>query len=129
MPGLETRWARANNLTVANFSATCFLTGAELQLNRAYPVGLIDSSWAGVSITALSSMASCGRCGLDARAGCPGGNPYVGLGGGWWRWWEVGGGWWVVGAVERVCATHARAHTHTARTHMVQRYQYGQCSD
>ena len=77
LPGLETRWTRASSIAVANFSATCFLTGTELQLNRSYPVGLIDSSWAGVSITTLSSMASCGRCGLDARVGCSGGSPCV----------------------------------------------------
>lgn len=70
LPGLETRWSRASNLTVSNFSAFCFLTGAGLQHVRKYPIGLIDSSWAGVAITPLSSRASCARCGVDGTRGC-----------------------------------------------------------
>jgi sialate O-acetylesterase len=70
LPGLETRWSRASNVTVSNFSAFCFLTGAGLQHVRKYPIGLIDSSWAGVAITPLSSRASCARCGVDGTRGC-----------------------------------------------------------
>ena len=70
LPGLETRWSRTSNVTVSNFSAFCFLTGAGLQKVRKYPIGLIDSSWAGVAITPLSSRASCARCGVDGTRGC-----------------------------------------------------------
>lgn len=73
LSALETGWVAANNVTVANFSATCFLTGSMLQLSRGYPIGLIDSSWAGVGITTLSSRTSCARCAVDALVGCPGG--------------------------------------------------------
>lgn len=76
LPALETRWTPASNVSVANFSATCFLTGSMLQRQRGYPVGLIDSSWAGVGITTLSSAASCARCGIDANIGCPGSARY-----------------------------------------------------
>eukprot|EP00040_Diaphanoeca_grandis_P022019 m.117790 g.117790 ORF g.117790 m.117790 type:complete len:536 (-) comp28606_c0_seq3:337-1944(-) len=69
--GLETNWTRSSNVTVSNFSATCFLTGTMLQKHLGYPVGLIDSSWAGVAITPLSSLASCARCGVDADVACP----------------------------------------------------------
>lgn len=47
IPELETSWTRTSNVTVSNFSATCFLTGSTLQSHLGYPVGLVDSSWAG----------------------------------------------------------------------------------
>ena len=75
LQGLETRWSRATNVTVSNFSATCWLTGSMLQRHLGYPVGLIDSSWAGVAITPLMSEASCSRCGIDATIGCDTGHP------------------------------------------------------
>jgi len=72
LPGLETRWSYARNVTAANFSATCWLTGSMLQQHLGIVVGLVDSSWAGVGIPTLSSRASAALCGVDATRGCPG---------------------------------------------------------
>jgi sialate O-acetylesterase len=55
----ETAWEAASPQTVANWSATCYFFGQELQQKAGVPVGLVHASLGGSNITAwLSPQAS-----------------------------------------------------------------------
>ena len=56
-------WENTTPKTVRDFSAVCYLSGADLQEHRGVPVGLIDASWGGSQIESWLSAADLEKVG------------------------------------------------------------------
>jgi len=52
------RWVVANSDTLKDFSAVCYFTARELDIDPSIPIGLIDSTWGGTRIESWMSLES-----------------------------------------------------------------------
>ncbi|XP_048239906.1 sialate O-acetylesterase-like [Haliotis rufescens] len=67
--GISVKWTRPTKGAVTYFSAVCWFFGENIQADRKYPIGLIESNWGGTPIEAWSSPDALSACSHHRKRG------------------------------------------------------------